>query len=155
MTYGELVEGKLELAPNTFKTENGVLTRPSHLDYKARKYKPVLHTKAPQSTHKGKHWTTSGYIETDHDIRTKWVLVDNPPRVFSKMKAVLALTEMGVWQAVKEWIDASGLTDVFLAAQAFKEDDPFFKKGLTALKEQLALTDEQIESLLANCVGEA
>lgn len=154
MTYGELVEGKLELAPTTFKTENGVLTRPSHLDYKARRYKPVLHTKAPQSTHKGKHWTTNGYIETDHDIRTKWVLADNPPRVFSKMKAVLALTEMGVWQAVKEWIESNNLTDVFLACQAFREDDPYFTKGLAALKEQLKLTDEQIESLLANCVGE-
>lgn len=154
MTYGEIVEGKLEIAPNVFKTENGVLTRPSHLDYKARRYKPVLHTKAPSRSPKGKHWATSGYIETDHDIRTKWVLVDNPPRTFSKMKAVLVLTEMGVWQAVKSWIDEAGLTDVFLAAQAFREDDPYFKKGLTALKEQLKLTDEQIESLLANCVGE-
>lgn len=154
MTYAKLIDGHLELAPDTFKTENGVLTRPSHLDKKARGYKPVLHTKAPQSTHKGKHWTTNGYIETDHDIRTKWVLVDNPPRIFSKMKAVLALTEMGVWQQVKAWIDANGLTDVFLAAQAFKEDDQFFKKGLTALKEQLHLTDEQIEALLSACVGE-
>lgn len=154
MTYGELVEGKLELAPNTFKTENGVLTRPSHLDYKARKYKPVLHTKPHKDAPKGLQWVQRGYVETANDIRTKWVLAKLPPRVFSKMKAVLALKELGVWEQVKSWIDGAGLTDVFLAAQAFREDDPFFKKGLAALKEQLKLTDEQIESLLANCVGE-
>lgn len=154
MTYAKLVDGQLQKAPNTFKTENGVLTRPSHLDYKARGYKPVLHTKPHKDAPKGLQWVQRGYAETANDIRTRWVLEKLPPRVFSKMKAVLGLTEMGVWQAVKEWIDGAGLTDVFLAAQAFREDDPFFKKGLVALKEQLKLTDEQIESLLANCVGE-
>lgn len=154
MTYARQVDGHLELAPDTFKTENGVLTRPSHLDYKAKSYKPVLPTKPHKDAPKGLQWVQRGYVETAHDIRTRWVLAKLPPRVFSKMKAVLALTEMGVWQAVKEWIDASGLTDVFLAAQAFREDDPFFKKGLVALKEQLKLTDEQIEALLSACVGE-
>lgn len=154
MTYAKLVDGQLELAPNTFKTENGVLTRPSHLDYKARGYKPVLHIKPRKDAPKGLQWVQRGYTETAHDIRTKWVLAKLPPRVFSKMKAVLALKELGVWEQVKAWIDASGLTDIFLAAQNFKEDDPFFKKGLAALKEQLHLTDEQIEALLSACVGE-
>lgn len=152
MTYAKQVDGQLEFAPNTFKTENGVLTRPSHLDKKARGYKPVLNIKPHKDAPKGLQWVQRGYTETAYDFRTKWVLAKLPPRVFSKMKAVLALKELGVWEQVKAWIDGAGLTDVFLAAQNFKEDDPFFKKGLAALKEQLKLTDEQIEALLIKCV---
>lgn len=157
MIHAKLVDGKLELAPLVFVNADGsVLSRPTALDYKARRYKELLPPTIPtDEPPRGKHWTTNGYEESDATITYKWVLADNPPRVFSKMKVVLALTEMGVWQAVKEWIEANNLTDVFLACQAFREDDPFFKKGLAALKEQLKLTDEQIESLLANCVGEA
>lgn len=156
MTYAKLIDNQLSYAPSVFvNADNSVLSRPTRTDYIARGYKevepPTTPTEAPPT---GKHWTTGGYEETEATIRARWILADNPPRVFSKMKAVIALTEMGMWQQVKAWIDGAGLTDVFLACQAFREDDPFFKKGLTAIKEQLALTDEQIESLLANCVGE-
>lgn len=156
MQYAKLIGNKLSYAPRIFiNADNSILSRPTHKDYLARGYKELLPPTMPtEEPPKGKHWTTNGYEESNTTITYKWVLADNPPRTFSKMKAVLALTEMGVWQAVKSWIDANNLTDVFLAAQAFREDDPFFKKGLAALKEQLKLTDEQIESLLANCVGE-
>ena len=42
-------------------------------------------------------------------------------------------------------------TALFLAAQDFKEDDEFFIEGLTALKGELGLADEQIEEILKNC----
>lgn len=76
------------------------------------------------------------------------------PRTFSKLKAVAALTEAGVWPQVKAWIEAAGLYDLYLAAQEFAEDDERFARGLAALKPALGWTDEQVEELLAKCAKE-
>lgn len=156
MQYAKLQDNRLTYAPSVFvNTDNSILSRPTHKDYIARGYKevepPTTPTEEPPT---GKHWAMGGYEETEIAIKAKWVLADNPPRVFSKMKAIVALTESGHWQAVKAWIEEAGLTDIFLAAQNFKEDDPFFITGLTVLRSKLGLTEEQIESLLNACVGE-
>lgn len=75
-------------------------------------------------------------------------------RVFSKLKCVIALQQMGVWNEVKAWIESNGLYDLYLAAQVFNESDPYFKQGLETLKTQLNLTDEQVESMLQKCIAE-
>lgn len=75
-------------------------------------------------------------------------------KVYSKMKCVLALTEMGVWPQVKAWIEDNGLYDVYLAAQDFRSDNPYFVRGLQTLQGQLGLTDAQIKSLLKSCEAE-
>ena len=84
------------------------------------------------------------------------VLADAPKaaRVFSKMKLVAALTKLGYWPQVKSYIEAQGLTDLYLAAQVVAEDNDYFVAGLAAVKQTLGLTDEQIESVLANCIAE-
>lgn len=75
-----------------------------------------------------------------------------PPRVFSKLKVVLALTEAGLWLKVRDYIVAQGLYDLFLAAQDFREDDQYFIQGLTALKAEFSITDEQVEQILERSV---
>ncbi len=75
-------------------------------------------------------------------------------RIFSKLKVVLALTEMGVWPQVKAWIESNNLYDLYLAAQVFSESDPHFKQGLKTLQTALKLTDEQIENILRNCIAQ-
>ncbi len=75
-------------------------------------------------------------------------------RVLSKLKIVVALTEMGVWQQVKAYIEQQGLYDLYLAAQVFSEADPHFKQGLAALQTALKLTDEQVENILRNCIAD-
>ena len=80
---------------------------------------------------------------------TKW-----QPRTFSKMKCVVALKKAGVWVHVKEWIVANDLYDEYIAAQDFKEDNPFFLVGKAALQAALGWTDEQVEALLSQCVAE-
>lgn len=74
-----------------------------------------------------------------------------PPRTFSKMKAVIVLTEAGVWEGVKAWITTNGLYDIYLAAQSFREDDPYFRQGLATLQRQLGWSDEAVEAVLSRC----
>lgn len=154
MIYAKVVDGKLELAPEVYKTEKGVITRPSMRTHLEHGYKPLDARSPSIPPPEGKYWVAQGYIDLAHVIRPKWVLMPippPPPRVFSKMKAVIALTEMGLWDKVKAWIDETGITDIYQAAQNFKEDDPFFQKGLAVLKQEFELSDEAIENLLSQC----
>ena len=79
---------------------------------------------------------------------TKW-----QPRTFSKMKCVVALKAAGAWDQVKAWVIAANLYDEYLAAQDFKEDDPYFLQGKSAIQAQLGWTDAQVDELLAKCVA--
>lgn len=75
-------------------------------------------------------------------------------RVFSKLKLVLALQRIGKWEVAKEFIEANGLEDLYLAAVNVKEDDPYFKAGLEQVKTALNLTDKDVELILSNCIAE-
>lgn len=93
--------------------------------------------------------------ESDHLWHRQWTLVDAPPpppRTFSKLRIVAALTKAGVWTQVKAYIEQAGLYDLYLAAQEFAEDNEYFAQGLAALKPVVGWTDEQVEALLAKCV---
>lgn len=101
-----------------------------------------IHSTPTPTNYTPKKWVRKWRIEE---------LPPPPPRTFSKFKVVRALTEMGIWLKVRDYIVAKELYDLFLAAQDFKEDDPFFIEGLTSLKGELGLADEQIEEILKNC----
>lgn len=64
-----------------------------------------------------------------------------PPRTFSKLKCIEALMKEGVWSEVKKWIEDSGLYDLYLAAQDFKEDNEYFVIGKTQLQQKLGWDD--------------
>ncbi len=85
-------------------------------------------------------------------MNTQTALVN--ARTFSKMKCVVALMSVGVWPQVKAWLEANNLYDLYLAAQNFREDDAYFLQGKAALQALLGWTDEQVETLLAQCVAE-
>ena len=74
--------------------------------------------------------------------------------MFSKLKLVTALMTLGYWTKVKAWIEAQGLTDLYLAAQDVAEDNPYFAAGLAAVKKELGVTDAQAEEVLSQCVAE-
>ena len=87
--------------------------------------------------------------------RQKWRYEDAPPpppRQFSKLKIVAALTAQGVWPQVKAFIEQAGLYDLYLAAQDFAEDNEYFTQGRQQLQTALAWTDEQVEAILAQAV---
>lgn len=81
------------------------------------------------------------------------VQVPNPPkpRTFSKYKVVRTLTEMGLWNSVRDYIVEKGLYDLFMVAQDFKEDDKYFVEGLGLLKTKLNISDEQVAEILKAC----
>ena len=76
------------------------------------------------------------------------------PTIYSKYKAYLALRGAGVWPQVKAWLEANDLWDAFMIANDFRDDDPYFKQGVTELKSVVGWTDEQVEELLAQCLAD-
>jgi hypothetical protein len=105
----------------------------------------------------GKVVEYGGYAlgESDHLWHKQWILVDAPPpppRTFSKLRIVAALTNAGVWAQVKAYIEREGLYDLYLAAQDFREDNPYFISGKAQLMASLGWTEERAEALLSQCV---
>ena len=97
------------------------------------------------------------YAEGEGVVLQSWAEVENAkprPREFSKLKCVAALMEAGVWSNVKSYIEGAGLYDLYLAAQDFKEDNPYFVSGKAQLQTALGWTDEQVEAILSQCVSE-
>ena len=100
----------------------------------------------------GKVVEYGGYaLGDDSKWHKQWTLVDAPPpppRTFSKLRIVAALTKAGVWSQVKAYIEQAGLYDLYLAAQDFREDNEYFTQGKTALQTALGWTDAQVEDVL-------
>ena len=106
----------------------------------------------------GKVVEYGGYVlgEGDHLWHKQWVVVDAPPpppRTFSKLRIVAALTTAGVWDSVKQLLIERGFYDLFLAAQDFAEDNDYFKNGKAALQTALGWSDAQVEAVLAAAEG--
>ena len=156
--YGKLTDGKIAYAPRTLRVDGAVVCNPTPAQYAAQGWKVVLGgIVAPESPREGFHYEGDGWVEQRAAIVPKWKLVRDAkpsPRIFSKLKVVASLTEAGVWEQVKAWIEANGLYDLYLAAQEFAEDNKWFAQGLAALKPVVGWTDEQVEALLEKCVKE-
>ena len=146
--YGRIVDGRFERAPNCIKNDFNLTAE----KYSAVGYLPVVEEE--MNPPEGLEPAYREYVEEDGKIvhRWKYRVPVKIPRVFSKLRAVEALTELGVWNEVRAWIEEQGLYDLYLAAVEFSEDDERFVAGVSALKSKLGLTDEQVESILARCV---
>lgn len=177
-TYYILENNTLRKAGNVIKTSRGWVSNPTAEDYAAvGAYPRSEESFAPPKCEEGYHAVADGYDlvavedsgsgreEEIHSTPTptnytpkKWVrkwrieeLPPPPPRTFSKLKVTAALMKMEKWLPVRDYLVQSGMYDLYLAAQDFKEDDEFFVKGLTELKGELGLAEEQIEEILKNC----
>ena len=53
-----------------------------------------------------------------------------------------------LWSAVRDWLDASGYYDIFVAAQDFREDHPQFAAALTTAKSRFGLSDADVSAIL-------
>ena len=94
--------------------------------------------------------------ETATDIRPifKLVPVVSPPRTFSKLRLINALMTRNLWPAVRDWLDATGYYDLFVAAQDFREDHPQFAAALAAARTRFSLPDSEIAALLAESAAD-
>lgn len=113
-------------------------------------------TDVQPETDKSHHAVADGYELQNGAWVRKWRIEELPPpapRVFSKLKITAALMKIEKWLPVRDYLVQSGLYDLYLAAQDFKEDDEYFVKGLAALKEQFGMTDKEVEEILKEGVA--
>ena len=162
--YGTLINGTLHPAPRAFMLNGAMVTNPKAEHFAALNverakqglppYLPIVDT--PPTTDAAHYavptgWTRDG--ETWRRVYEVRAYPPPPPRTFSKLRIVAALTSAGVWDAVKQLLIERSLYDLFLAAQDFREDNEFFSQGRTALQTALGWTDEQVEAVLAAAEG--
>ena len=153
--YARLTSGLIEYAPAMLRTPSGVIANPSRMTYLAHGWK-FLDIQPPADPPEGKEYVISGYTETATDIQAVFKLVEiyKPPRTFSKLKIVIALTKRGKWAALRDWLDETEYGDLFDAAQDFREDHPDFIAALSAAQERLGITRDEIAALLSECVAD-
>lgn len=97
------------------------------------------------------------YSVIDERIAETWVAVADPPptpRVFSKRKLYRALSAAEVWTPARAYMESAGVWEDWEFATTLDEDDPLIVAAIAALKQQLGLTDEQVEIILAASVAE-
>ena len=162
--YGTIIDNTLHPAPRAFMLRGAMVTNPkaehfaSLNEERAKQglppYLPVRDE--PPTCEEGYYAVPTGWesyggaINRVYEVRE---LPPPPPRVFSKLRIVAALTTAGVWDAVKQLLIERRLYDLFLAAQDFREDNEYFENGKTALQTALGWTDEQVEQILAAAEG--
>ena len=150
----------LTAEPNYIVMANGAtIVNPSAAQYATHRDAYPKGEDAPIPTPpEGKIVEYGGYElgESDNLWHKQWVVVDAPPlppRTFSKLRIVAALTTAGVWDSVKQLLIERGFYDLFLAAQDFREDNEYFANGKAALQSALGWTDAQVEQVLAAAEG--
>ena len=152
--YGKLVNGAIIYAPSSLNTPAGLILNPKRLSYLQAGWK-FLDLQPPADPPPDKTYEITGYTETATDIRANFKLVPlvAPPRIFSKLRLINALMSRNLWSAVRDWLDASGYYDIFLAAQDIREDHPQFAADLAAAKSRFDLSDSETAAILAKSVS--
>ena len=147
--YAKLSGGKLQYAPSTLTTPNGIIMNPKRLSYLQAGWK-FLDLQAPAEAPEGKEYVISGYTETSTDIRAVYKLVplNPPPCAYSKLRLIMALSKRNLWQQVRDWLTETDLYDLFLAANDFREDHPKFAAALTAAQARFHLTQSETAAIL-------
>ena len=154
-TYNETTK-RLTLEPNYITLVDGrTIVNPMAEQYATFRGAYPKGDDAPMpGPEEGKMVVADGYRLYKRRWQRQWTLVDEPepapppPRTFSKLRIVAALTKAGVWPQVKQYIIDADLYDLYLAAQDFAEDNEYFVQGKTALQTALGWTDEQVEAVL-------
>ena len=149
--YGKLVNGAIVYAPSSLDTPSGLIMNPKRLSYLQAGWKFLDLQPPVDPPPDGREYRITGYTETATDIQAVFKLVPivSPPRTFSKLRLVTALTERGLWPAIRDWLDETGYYDLFAAAQDFREDHPQFAAALAAIRTRFSLTPDQITAVLA------
>jgi len=101
--------------------------------------------------------------EAPTKIEQSWVEVEDPPpppRVFSKLRLKSAIATAGLLPAFKDLLAGMEVAPGYSAQEAFddavnlSEAHPRFVEAVDIAKQVLAVTDEQVESILAASVAE-
>lgn len=162
--YGTVIDNRLYPAPRAFMLHGAMVTNPKaehfavlNVEREKKGLPPYLHIVDERPSTDAEHyavatgWTRDG--DTWRRVYEVRELPPPPPRTFSKLRIVAALTTAGVWGSVKQLLIERGFYDLFLAAQNFAEDNEYFSQGKSALQTALGWTDAQVEQVLAAAEG--
>lgn len=156
-TYYTKEGNNLKKVGSVIKTSRGWVSNPTAEDCAAiGAYPRSEESFAPPTVDEGYRAVPDGYELQEGAWVRKWrveALPPPPPRTFSKLKITAALMKMEKWLPVRDYLVQSGMYDLYLAAQDFKEDDEFFVKGLTELKAKFGMSDEEVEAILKEGVA--
>ena len=155
--YGKLVDGRIKYAPKILDTPDGIKMNPSEESYLKAGWKIVIDEK-PQAD-ASSYVAVSKWQEDETTLKCVYKTVQGKdpsiaPRIFSKLKMVLALKKVDLWVLTRAWIGENGLYDYYLAAQNFSEDHEFFIEGKKELQRLSGRTEEEIEAILAECIAD-
>lgn len=96
--------------------------------------------------------------ETPTRVVQSWEVVQDPPpppRSLSKVKLMRALKSKELWLPVKAFIAASeDYADEWELSTTLDEDNELIKDAIKTLKQQLSMTDEQVEEILSASVAD-
>ena len=96
--------------------------------------------------------------ETPTRIIESWEVVPDPPpppRSLSKVKLMRALKARSLWVPVKAFISASDdYADEWALSTTLDEDNDLIKDAIKTLKQQLSMTDAEVEEILAASVAD-
>ena len=150
-SYAKLINGQLNYAPSVLETPGGIIMNPKRLSYLQAGWKFLDLQPPADPPPEGKEYAISGYTETATDIRPvfKLVTLNSPPRTFSKLRLVTALTKRGIWSVFRDWLTETDLYDLFLAANDFREDHPQFTAALSTAQARFHLTQSETAAILA------
>jgi len=162
--YGTLIDNKLHPAPRAFMLHGAMVTNPKAEHFAALNeerakqglppYLPVVGE--PPTTDSAHYAVATGWTRDGETWRRVYEVREvppPPPRVFDKYKLVDALITAGVWDHVEAWL--KGTPNAWtraLMAPDISEDEPLLAQGITAVKQLLGWTDEQVEAVLAASV---
>ena len=148
-SYAKLINGQLNYAPSVLDTPGGIIMNPKRLSYLQAGWK-FLDLQAPAEAPEGKEYVISGYTETSTDIRAIYKLIplNPPPRTYSKLRLIAALSKRNLWQQVRDWLIETDLYDLFLAAQSFRSGHPQFTAALSAAQSNFSLTPAETAAIL-------
>lgn len=150
MKFGKLENNKIVYAPNKLTIDKREIFNPSENTYIKNGWLKIIDEKP--IVNDGQYCVPEGWEQKEDCIIRVYKIYDdvqiNQPRIFSKLKIVIALTEAGLWEQVKTYIEQNGLYDLYLACNEFSDDNEYFANALKTLKEQLNIDDGIIEHIL-------
>lgn len=151
----------------TYSTDTKTLTRakdpldgvihPSAAAYAAIGAYPLAQDDPEPTPPEGKIAVEDGYTLTDNEWHRAWKYEDAPPpppRTFSKRKLYNAFKRRAYWNVVRSFIESQGVWDDWSFATTLDEDDPLMVAAVAGLTATLGLTQEQMETILAECVAD-
>ena len=126
-------------ASSSLNTPSGLIMNPKRLSYLQAGWKFLDLQPFVDPPPEGSEYRITNYTETATDIQAvfKLVPVVSPPRTFSKLRLVTALTERGLWAAIRDWLDETGYYDLFATART-----------------RFSLTPDQIATILTASVAD-